>query len=71
MPWTPFSAEAVLLDSKLRKLHRQGRTTDAIEAIEAALEAAHRQGPSNMSYEDFEHAADARSAIRSIDTRGE
>ncbi|MEV9168643.1 hypothetical protein AB0133_26750 [Klebsiella pneumoniae] len=62
MPWTPFSAEAVLLDSKLRKLHKEGRISDAIVAIEQALETAHKQGPSNMPYEEFERAADARAA---------
>ncbi len=57
MTWTAFSGEAVILDSKIRKLHREGRVTDAILAIEQALETAHRNGPSGMSYEDFEAKA--------------
>lgn len=56
MAWTPFSAEAVLLDSRLRQLHRDGKTSQALDAINDALERAHREGPSNISYEDFERA---------------
>lgn len=58
MTWNPFSAEAVILDSMLRKLHREGRVTDAIGAIEKALEEAHRNGPSNISYEGFVEKTD-------------
>lgn len=54
MAWTPFSAEAVRLDSQLRKLHREGRSSAALEAIKQALERAHREGPSNITYADFE-----------------
>lgn len=54
MAWTPFSAEAVRLDTQVRKLHREGRTSDALELIDAALERAHREGPSNTTYEQFE-----------------
>lgn len=59
MAWGPFSAEAVLLDSKLRKLHADGRISDALDAIEKALGKARATGPSNMSYAEFEAAADA------------
>lgn len=59
MAWGPFSAEAVTLDSKLRQLHKQGRISGAMEAIEKALERAHTEGPSNMSYEEFERLANA------------
>jgi len=54
MTWGPFSAEAVRLDSMLRKAHKEGRTSAAIEMIEYALKTAHLRGPSNMSAEDFE-----------------
>jgi hypothetical protein len=54
MAWTPFSAEAIRLDSQLRKLHAQGRISDALNVIVAALDKAHRGGPSNTSYEAFE-----------------
>lgn len=58
MAWGPFSAEAVLLDSKLRKLHKDGRVSDAIGAIKEALEKARVEGPGNISYAEFEAAAD-------------
>lgn len=54
MAWTPFSAEAIKLEAKIRLLTKQGRTSDVTEAIAEALEQAHRNGPSNMSYEGFE-----------------
>lgn len=54
MAWTPFSAEAVRLDSQLRKLHDEGRSSAALDAIKQALERAHREGPSNITYEEFE-----------------
>ncbi len=57
MTWGPFSAEAVLLDTKLRELHAGGRTSDAIGAIKTALSQAHAAGPSNMTYEAFQFAA--------------
>ena len=54
MAWTPFSAEAIQLDTTLRRLHREGRISDALDAINTALEKAHRDGPSNMTYEESE-----------------
>jgi hypothetical protein len=60
MVWGPFSAEAVNLDCEIRRLHAHGRTTDAIRAIEEALARAHREGPSNVPYEQFEREADAQ-----------
>lgn len=60
MAWTSFSAEAVTLDSQLRKLHREGRVSDAVEAIQRALEKAHRDGPSNISSMQFEAELEAR-----------
>jgi len=54
MAWGLFSAEAVKLDVMLRRLHKEGRTSDALGAIVAALEKAHRDGPSGTTYEDFE-----------------
>jgi len=54
MAWKPFSAEAIKLEAKIRSLTKQGRVSDVTEAIAEALEQAHRNGPSNMSYEDFE-----------------
>jgi hypothetical protein len=56
MGWGPFSAEAVVLDSKLRQLHRLGKVSDAIGAIEDALLKAADAGPSCMTYEEFEIA---------------
>lgn len=53
MAWGPFSAEAVRLDSHLRQLHRQGRTSEALDAIVAALDKANRDGPSNQTYDHF------------------
>jgi len=54
MAWEPFSAEAIALDGELRRLHQAGKLSGAIDAIKAALQRAHREGPSNESYEDFE-----------------
>lgn len=54
MAWTPFSAEAVDLDTQLRRLHREGRVSEATQAIVAALERAHRHGPTGETYEQFE-----------------
>jgi hypothetical protein len=62
MSWGPFSAEAVLLDATLRRLHREGRTSDAIIAIKSALDIAQRNGPSNMNYAEFEAACITRLA---------
>jgi hypothetical protein len=62
MSWGPFSAEAVTLDGALRRLHREGRTSDAIAAIKNALDIAHRTGPSNMTYAEFEAACSTDSA---------
>lgn len=59
MAWTPFSAEAVELDTKIRRLHKEGRTSDAINLIKTALEKAHRDGPSNKTYEQFDATIDA------------
>jgi hypothetical protein len=61
--WTPFSAEAIVLDSQCRRLHAEGRITDAIAAIEEALERAHRDGPSNISHDEFEAAATKGKAL--------
>lgn len=52
MAWTPFSYEAVQLHALLGRLDKQGRTSDALEAINQALEKAHREGPSNITYEE-------------------
>lgn len=57
MAWGPFSAEAVILDSKVRLLHKDGRVTDAIALIEDALRKAQTEGSCNMSFGDFEQAA--------------
>lgn len=54
MAWTPFSAEAIELHILLRKLDKDGRVSEALEAIDAALEKAHREGPSGVTYEEFE-----------------
>lgn len=54
MAWTPFSAEAVELDTLLRQLHKSGRTTEALNAVVKALVKAHEKGPDNVSYEQFE-----------------
>lgn len=61
MAWTPFSAEAVELHTLVGRLNKQGRITDALEAINAALEKAHHDGPSNKTYEQFEAELEARS----------
>lgn len=58
MSWGPFSAEAIALDSELRKLRGDPNTNKAIQRIEAALEHAHLHGPSNMTYAEFEAACD-------------
>lgn len=62
MTWGPFSAEAVTLDGELQKLHKEGRVSDALNAIKAALDKAHRVGPSNISYAEFEAACEARAS---------
>lgn len=54
MAWGPFSAEAVELHTLVGKFDKQGRITDALAAIEKALEAAHREGPSRKTYEQAE-----------------
>jgi ABC-type amino acid transport substrate-binding protein len=54
MAWTPFSAEAIALHIAVGKLDRDGRVSDALSLINAALEKAHRDGPSNTTYEQFE-----------------
>ena len=51
MAWTPFSYEAVNLHTLIRKLDNEGRMSAAVEAISVALELAHKNGPSNVSYE--------------------
>lgn len=57
MAWTPFSAEAIDLKLEVLKLEREGRISDATEVIVAALEKAHREGPSGETYEQFEARA--------------
>jgi len=54
MTWTPFSAEAVKLHAELIRLNGLGRTSDAINLIVDALERARREGPMDVSFEDFE-----------------
>ena len=54
MAWTPFSAEAVRLCTLVNRLNNHGRISEMIEAAKAALEKAHRDGPSDMTYEEFE-----------------
>lgn len=54
MAWTPFSYEAVHLLTDVERLVRQGRTSDALDLIGAALAKAQREGPSNISYSQFE-----------------
>lgn len=54
--WSPYSAEAVRLHSEVMRLSKSGRITDAVDAIKRALEKAHRDGPSNTTYEEFERA---------------
>jgi hypothetical protein len=58
--WRGQSAETIHLDCEIRKLHKQGRTSEALRVIEAALEKAHRDGPSDMTYEEFEASLDAK-----------
>jgi hypothetical protein len=57
MAWTAFSAEAIDLKLKVLKLERDGRLSEATDAIVAALERAHRDGPSGETYEEFEARA--------------
>lgn len=57
MAWTAFSAEAIDLKLKVLKLERDGRLSDATDAIVAALEKAQRDGPSGETYEEFEARA--------------
>lgn len=54
MSWGPFSAEAVALDTELRRLHRLGRVSEALGLISDALAKAHAEGPSNLTYAQFE-----------------
>lgn len=54
MAWTAFSAEAIDLKLKVMKLEREGRLSEATDAVVAALEKAHRDGPSGETYEEFE-----------------
>lgn len=57
MAWTAFSAEAIDLKLKVLKLERDGRLSEATDAIVAALEKAHRDGPSGEAYKEFEARA--------------
>lgn len=59
MAWTPFSAEAIMLETELRRLG-PSRISDRIEVIKQALEKAHRHGPSDMSYGEFEKMLEDR-----------
>lgn len=54
MAWTAFSAEAIDLKLKVLKLESEGRLSEATAEICAALEKAHREGPSGETYEQFE-----------------
>ena len=54
MAWTPFSAEAIVLEGKLHNLRKAGRSSEMIDVIVKALEKAYSDGPSNMTYEAFE-----------------
>lgn len=54
MAWTPFSAEAIDLKLAVLKLEREGRVSEATGIIVEALERAHRDGPSNKTYAEFE-----------------
>lgn len=58
MSWTPFSAEAVNLSVLVNKLQKHGRISEALEAIGVALEKAHKDGPSNITYAQFERASE-------------
>lgn len=49
---TVFSAEAARLDAELRKLHKRGQFSAALELIREALEKAHRDGPSVVTSEN-------------------
>lgn len=60
MPWTPFSAEAIRLNTEVETLIERGQRTAAIDMIVKALEKAHHEGPSNISYEEFERECNAR-----------
>jgi hypothetical protein len=60
MPWTPFSAEAIWLNTEVERLIKRGQRTAAIDMIKQALEKAHREGPSNISYEEFERECNER-----------
>jgi hypothetical protein len=57
MAWTAFSAEAIDLKLKVLKLEREGRLSEATDAICTALEKARREGPSGETYEEFEARA--------------
>jgi hypothetical protein len=70
MAWTSFSAEAIELHAQVRKLERQGRISDMIDVIKAALEKAHREGPSNESYADFEAKLEREFLPDSTDSAG-
>lgn len=70
MAWTAFSAEAVELHGRLHRLNEAGRISDALEAITAALEKAHRLGPSNESYEAFEARLERERTVDSADSAG-
>jgi len=59
MAWTPFSSEAVELDTAIRKLHREGRISESLDLICKALEKAQCDGPSNETYEEFERRVSA------------
>lgn len=54
MAWTSFSAEAVQLDTELRKLYQERQVGAALELIREALEKAHRYGPSDIACEEFD-----------------
>lgn len=64
MAWTPFSAEAVELKLLVLKLEREGRVSEATDAVVTALERAYRDGPSDITYEQFEAALEAKHAAR-------
>jgi len=67
MAWGPFSAEAVELDGVLRSLHAAGRTSEAVDAIKAALDKAHRAGPSNTTYGAFEEQLSGKPPVDSTE----
>ena len=68
MAWTSFSAEAVRLNGELQRAHKNGQTSLALDLIVTALEKAHREGPSNQSYEDFEAELDSKAAVELAET---